>query len=311
METFAKMVFNERLQPVTLEEVYERQSRPSQKIIFEQADLIGGSPVNISSSFTKAETYVEIKPPRLITTEPKAHKIDYARYHYSIMDHLKTKPYYAFGKTPTELEQRIAYIARGAQWAIGQDVSKQDGMQNPQTRVLQQIAAEFAFGPQDAKTLNRLHAKMRNLKVYSRFGFKYFLVWAQASGLMDTSDWNTINMLYQMFVTLRKYGMTESQAYSYIEEWYLGGGDDSILFGDETIDVKQMLIACNKAAKDFGQKMTYTVFKRGQPIDFFARWFGPSIWDGQPNSCSDIGRMFSKLVSAPRSQLPGVRKLEQ
>jgi hypothetical protein len=311
MEAFAKEVFDERLQPVTLEEVYDRQSRPTQKLIFEQADLIGGNPPNIASSFTKGETYGEVKPPRLITTEPKAHKIEYARYHYSIMDHLKTKPYYAFGKTPVELEDRIAHIARGAAWAIGQDVSKQDGMQNPQLRVLQQLTAEAAFGPQDAKTLNRLHSKMRNLKVFSKYGLKYFLVWAQASGLMDTSDWNTVNMLFQMFITLRKYGMSVSESISYIEEWYLGGGDDSLLFGDDTIDVEQMLSACNKAAKELGQKMTITVFSRGQPVDFFARWFGPSIWDGQPNSCSDIGRMFSKLVSAPRSELPGVKKLEQ
>ena len=246
----------------------------------------------------------------MVTIGPPKHKVEYARYLYPIMDNLKDVPWYAFSKTPEEIEQRITRIVQYAKGALGQDVSRQDGMQSLMFRVLQKIVLETAFPHEDAKRATKLHAKMRGLRVFSSMEFMYFLLLAQASGLMDTSSFNTINMAYQFFRTLRNLSYTRQQAWDLMIKFYLGGGDDS-LFGVKDQKIEKLIEAADRAAKSLGQKMTVATFARGSPFDFFARWYSPSTWEGSPNSCSDIGRCFSKLTSSTPGPLGPLVKLEQ
>jgi hypothetical protein len=130
----------------------------------------------------------------------------------------------------------------------------------------------------------------------------------QGSGFMDTSDFNSINMMYQRFRTYRIMGYTQRQAWKAINDNYIGGGDDSLTSLQR--DPDRFLDAAVKAAAELGQKMTTFTFKKGQPFDFFARWYGPATWFGNPNSCADPARCLSKLASAPMTDTPLI-KLEE
>lgn len=303
MEFFAKKIFPSKIHPVSIEEVRVRQSRPSQRMIWTKADLENSENSKcIASSFNKGETYLNVKDPRTVTIEPGPHKIEYARYHYAIMDALKAQPWYAFGKTPKELETRIAYITKGCKHLTGEDVVRQDGMQSMMLRALQRVCAQVAFEFDQAKKLNKLHADMRGLKTYTSFGFKYFLQLVQGSGFMDTADWNSINEAWRMFLTCILMDMTREDAWTHVLQHYAGGGDDSI-YG-HNLDFDVFTEYSELAAQLCGQNITRDNFVRGQPFDFFARYYGPSTWEGEPNSCADIARALSKLASAPAGNDP-------
>lgn len=302
MEAFIKRLIPDDVahtyHPCSVDHVFEKQSRPSQRSILEEAIYEGpGRP--FSKTFVKKESYGGIKDPRIISTERPYDKLTWSMYQYTVADFLKKQPWYMFGKTPREIADKIVEIAAQSQTINCTDFSRMDGRKTVITRTLDLIFMLRLFNKEHHRDIRRLiRRKVNNRSVTAgydddEFHFKSLL--AQLSGLPDTSNFNTLDNAFNNFVgfcNILSPSPTEEEfdkAYACVEELLAVAGDDTVV-GDMPDH------AICKAAKWIGHVIESDVYERGQSgVNFLARIYGPDLWTGSPNSCTDIMRALSKL----------------
>jgi len=278
--------------PTDLDEVWERQARPAQRRILEEADLLDAAPLREASSFMKKEAYGEVKDPRPITTINGVDKRDYSTFCYAFAEHLKKMPWYAFGKTPQQVADRMAEVCMRAVNHVNlTDLSRCDGRISSAARDLERIAMVRFFQAQFHARMIELMRSQFNLRGRTRFGIRYWSWFARFSGSPETSIFNTLVNAFIGYMALRmmfvggRY-LTPDEAWERLGSY---GGDDGL-----TADVDPRVY--ERAAAMMGQVLTSNIVLRGRPgVEFLGRVFSDSVWTGDKNSCIDVGRQLAKF----------------
>ena len=174
--------------PVEPDDVFEKQDRPSQRVHLENAMNL--PPESNVGHFQKREAYSKFKAPRNINTEPDDVRLRWACYCYAFAAHLKTFSWYAFGKVPREISERMSEIGRDAWNAIETDFVKLDGSRTEVVYRLQVMffLSVFHFSLHDE--LRELLRKCVDQKVRATVGefvVYYFSMFAQLSGKSCTA----------------------------------------------------------------------------------------------------------------------------
>jgi len=286
--------------PVSQDEMYLRQNRPTQKAILDRAgtsiDTVSRDSVQ---TFIKAETYNEIKDPRTISVIPGVSKANYTKYIYDFSDKImKKQSWYAFGKTPLEIATRVAEICEKAQSCANTDLSRFDGRVSNVLRMVEQMAMLRFYGTQYHSELLELMQGHMDQRAFTKFNIEFQMWLIRASGSGDTADFNSLDNALMAYLTFREMGYDHGKAWASLGIY---GGDDGL-----TPDVNSEMYV--ETCASVGQKLEAEVIERGKlGITFLSRQFSENVWFGSPDSCCDIWRQAIKLhttVSLPPSITP-------
>jgi len=296
----------ESLDPVDYDHVLMRQSRVTQRHILAQAEAL--EPNRIVLAFQKNEAYAAVKDPRLISTINGVDKREYSMFLYSFEQVMKVQPWYAFGRKPKEIAERVVEVVATAQFVAMTDFSRFDGHGSTVMRELERQVLMRAFRPQYHAQLAELHKSQYNLRGFGRRGTRYETGYARASGSPETSLFNTFVNAFVSYLALRMTKGDNGLYYTPGEAYQrLGiyGGDDG-LTADTPPDILK------KAAVNVGQELTIEPIARGSMgVQFLARVYSPDVWFGDLNSCCDLPRQLGKLhvTIALNSKVTPVMKL--
>jgi hypothetical protein len=293
MKEFANFLVGEHrglLKPVENDIVYERQNKPSQRRILDEAQH--GQRTDKAMNFVKREAYQKVNDPRMISQINGVDKMEYSAYVYAFADVIKIQPWYAFSKTPLEVALRVVEIAEDAEWLDNTDFSRMDGRVGNAARLLEQIVMFLAFRKEYHL---ELHALMRNqycLRGVMNSGMRYDTGLARSSGSPETSAFNTMLCAFVKYLAFRRMRDVMGGWYTPQKAWNsLGiyGGDDGLTAGLGRSEA-------GWAARAMGQKLELERTPRGNiGVSFLARHYGPDVWFGDPTSCCDIARQLSKF----------------
>jgi hypothetical protein len=269
--------------PVDLDIVYDRQKRPTQRRILNEADFC--VPKHINKLFMKKEAYGNVNDPRPISTINGVTKASYSRYTYALDDLLKSQPWYAFGTAPRGVCARVADICLNAKNVGVTDYSRWDGHLSPALRTFEQMFMLACFRKEYHDELIQLMSKQYRL--LSTLGeFSWMGAFERLSGSPETSCFNTVDNAFIAYCYKRSEKMSIEQAWS---ELGIYGGDDGL-----TPNVKPS--GYQRLASRLGQKLDIQMIDKGSSgIKFLNRFYGPYVWYGDPNSCCDINRAISKF----------------
>lgn len=276
--------------PVELDEVYERQDKPTQRRLLDDA-CVTGEPNRLVHSFCKREAYGDLKPPRVISTINPVDKMEYAQFIYALMDHIAKAPWYAAKKPPAEIADNVVTIAEFAQFIVETDFQKMDGRIAETCREFEKKALLRGFSSKYHNKLLELHRNHYCLHAVTKFGFWYETLFARNSGELATSAFNTMISARAAFggfrlSTYKGRACTPREAYDRLGIYQ---GDDGI-----TADINPQ--AYMHSAALMGQVMIAKVHKRGSlGVKFLSRYYGPDVWTGDNNSCCDLPRALSKF----------------
>jgi hypothetical protein len=300
MSEFARFVVPEGLAgtgaPVGHEEVHDRQDRPSQRSILDQAEMSGPWYKRIFRTFDKIEEYQKITDPRNITTVTPEAKLKNSRFMYAFHDQVMMKlKNYAFNKTPREIAEMIPEILRSATHSVLADGSRFDGHVTRLARILERIIMFRFFRPEWYAELNETLDEQIGLPGVTREGRLYASFYTRGSGTLETSDFNSLLSMFIGYCAWRN-TVVDGQKCSPELAWAnLGiyGGDDSL---EGAVDPK----ALKKSAELMGQDYEIEVVQRGcRGVNFLNRWFGPDVWTGDCNSMANPKRLLAKLWIGP------------
>jgi len=304
MDEFAKYFIPVQglARPVDFEEVYERQSKPTQRRILDQS--MGSKAIREIKGFLKREPYQGVKDPRIIATINGVDKREYSRYTYSFERLLKQQRWYAFGLKPREIADRVVKVLKDAKTAANTDFSRFDGHGSNLMRDFERMLLLRYFNPEHHEQLCVLHQAQYKSKAKLAMGTKFMTEYMRTSGSPDTSIMNSIFNAYIAYLGLRMDGREPDEAW---EGLGLYGGDDGLT---PDIDVKKYVAA----AQLVGQELTFEPVARGKRgIKFLARIYGPDVWFGNPSSICDLKRQLSKFhvtVQLP-ANVPSAMKLQE
>jgi hypothetical protein len=287
--------------PLEIDEVYDRQARPSQRAILDAAEF-DGIEGDEARAFLKNEAAQKPAVPRIITTFKGVNKRDYASYIYSFADFVTTQPWYAFGKTPLEIAETVAQMAVMSKAGLNcSDLRKMDGHVHEALRLLEKMCMFRYFSLEERNYLLVLMNKQCNVK--SRFSnhkgtrqaVKYPIDWQRGSGSLETAIMNSTDVKFLDYCNRRDLGIGKDEAFYAAG---LFGGDDGIAseVTPENVGCDQLV----KTAAMFGQSVEVMEYQRGEPgVNFLSRFYSRDLWNGDTTSTCDLARILSKLHVTP------------
>jgi len=296
------------LHPVDVDEVFARQARPAQQAILKTGELSVGLGKPLVNSFVKREPYQKLTDPRMISTFSPELKYKYSHFTYAMAEHMRSMPWYAFGKTPKEIATRVSFVCQRAKvHAHNTDFSRFDGHVSNSLRVLERIVAQRGFNKAHWPQLSELMLRQFGVRAVTKNGVWYFTGFIRGSGSGETADANSEDNAFVAYVTLRR--TKRSNDFTTPREAFdqLGiyGGDDGL-----TADVDPDLYI--RTAKELGQVLECETVKRGElGVSFLSRQFCPEVWTGGVDSMCDLRRQMAKLhvtVNLP-NHITGAQKL--
>lgn len=280
--------------PTDLDACYDRQ-RPPKKPAFLEAmntllDITHLRELKIRP-FMKSEAYGEIKAPREIRDYPALDRPSQARYLYSLEAPICGSHWYAFGKTPRQVEQMVStYLARNP-GVMENDFSKYDGTISFVARELETRCFLRFYSPQFHVEALEVHSNLHHRHSTTGDSTQF----ERLSGGFDTSLMNTLVAAFTDFLALRKSGESATTAYAKIG---LHGGDDSLT---AIIEERHVQWAC----KQMGLTIKTSVKQYGTAVSFLGRIYGASSWCGRPNSVIDLPRTMTKFsMTAKGGHIP-------
>lgn len=290
-----------RLSPEDLQQVWDRQSRPSQRRITAAAIEQARAPHDRAESFVKGEAASSANDPRLITTVNGFDKISYSTIIYAFNAAvMHDQRWYAFSKTPLEIAERVAEISVDAVVEAGPeafveigDFSRMDGNKDENARLLDKMLLRRVFVEELHEYVLKTYDAHHHRKGVTKNGVRYPTGDSTLSGGADTSDFNTVLNAFISYLAFRQMGSTHNEAMGKLG---LYGGDDSYT---GNLEVAYHVAA----AAEMGQTLEPLIRRRGQTTNFLARNYSPDVWEGSPNSCCDLVRQLSKLHVTP--SVPG------
>lgn len=276
---------SKRLFPVEIEEVYRRQSRPTQQRILESAEYEG--PTTESKTFGKREAYQTLNDMRIISQINGVDKRDYSTFMYALGDYLKDMPWYASGKSNAEIADRVALVCEKAKsHASNSDYARLDGTINQLLRLLERMVMVRLFHQQCHEEMLSKMKTQSNLRGRTTNGVKYVTLDTRLSGSPETSPFNSTDNAFVGYLAGRLDRKTPNEAWEGLGVYL---GDDGV-----TADVSRK--SYEKAAAMVGLVLTVETVKRGEMgVSFLSRRYGPDVWFGDNNSCCSISRTVSKF----------------
>ena len=272
--------------PAELDEVLERQNKPSQR--YNLAAGEGTYPDHVIRSFMKREAYANVKDPRVISTYNSADKREYSRVIYGLEPLFKQQEWYAFSRTPKEIAGRVAMLLSEAKTAVNTDFSRFDGHVSNVVRELEARVIKRAYGGAYTEPALGLHSVQYDCKAFMTHGTKYESGYSRGSGSPETSLFNSMTNAFVAFSAITKQSPDKPLKWRW-ERLGLYGGDDGL-----TPDVTPE--HCSLAAKEIGQDLTTEPVNRGElGIKFLARHYSPYVWNGDANSMCDVKRQLDKF----------------
>jgi len=296
--------------------VFEHQNRPTQKTILEYA-IECNEAEEIISTFAKKEAAQKINDTRIISVGKPAGKLAVSKFLYPFQVWLKKQKWYCFGKTPAKLASHLAKIAMQAGMINCTDFSRMDGRKTIALRTFNYKLMASLFGKEHITKLRAIYEKGCNVRGFTptfdgeSFFFETYMAWA--SGDPFTSSFNSCDNCLVVFTGyVNKHSdngrleVTEEifdLAYSELIASSCIAGDDTCL-----ADMPDNCIV--SAASWWGHVLTSQVYQRGETgVNFLARIYGPDLWNGDPNSTTDLMRALTKLHVTPN--LHGFTPLEK
>lgn len=278
------------LDPLSVEDVYERQPKPSQRQILFSAE--NETPERRTKTFMKKEAYTRINDPRIISTINGPDKRDYSTYVYAAADVIKSQPWYAFGKTPECIAEKVAILCTSANVDVSiTDFSRMDGRVSEVLRFLERKLMLSLFKTKFHTQLIELLRAQQSLPGRTRFGVKYDTGLTRLSGSAETSLFNTVDNAFTAFLAYRMTRYRDSY-YTAIQAWFMLG----FYGGDDGLSRDMQKRNAERAASLVGQKLKLVVVPRGERgVNFLARHYGPDVWFGDMNSCCDFRRVLTKF----------------
>jgi hypothetical protein len=311
MVDFAAILIPEELafeaSPVSVDEVYLRQNRPSQRALLNQADSM--LPVRKAKTFLKAEPYQKPSSPRIISTYNSVDKREYSRYIYALSDHIKEEDWYSFGKSPKVIAGRVAEICKSVTSGVAcADAERMDGHIHELVRDFERIVLTRFFKPEYHSDVCDLHSSQYQIDAKTTLGVKYTIDYQRGSGSPETAVFNTLLSKFMDFLARLRVGATPLEAYMALGQF---GGDDSI-----TPELMPGVIGgkiITEVAALLGQKLEVDEFMINKPgVVYLSRTYWADVWYGNDNSFCDLKRTLSKLhVSANMTGFTPIVKLQQ
>lgn len=301
MVEFAKLLVPDvdahTISAAEVDEVYERQNRPTQRRLIEEGIWYGDNRESVRKvrAFQKAESYAEPKDPRNISTINCGDKVDYSMLIYACAEMLKRNAacsdggWYAFGNTPIDIAGRVAEICLDAEEGlVKSDLSRFDGRVSYYFRELEEIVALRMLRQSEHERFVQLHNAQFDLRGRTKFDVKYETGPSRLSGSPETAFFNSIDNAFMVYRTFRNMGYDSASAYAKLGIY---GGDDGLTSGGDNF-----LAAYIEHVASVGMKATAQVVKRNEPgVQFLARLYSPAVWHGSTDSMADLGRQMSKF----------------
>lgn len=265
-------------------------SRPTQQALLAQAEpTIYLHDKWRIRSFQKAEAYAKIAPPRNISTLPMDHNFRLGQFAMALSDNvLKTQPWYAFGKHPSEFTARLRDMTSQTNMLLVMDISKCDGSLGYIHYVLTQAIVIRAFAPLYHKEIMTLLARESRAKGITSFELLYETLNNTLSGSSITSPKNTLANAFNNYC-VNRHTLETSAAWDALGIY---GGDDGI---SNYSDPKRV----SEIHAQLGMKVEVDVVHVGEPLPFLGRiYIDP--WTTNQSMC-DVKRQLRKLhlTSAP------------
>lgn len=287
------------LVPVSIEDVIAAQSAPRQQRAL-KVGLNSVIDIGPNEAILKKESYGKPSPARIITTSKENHKIRWAQYQMALAQLFKTMEWYAFGKTPYEVAQRIAQLCSTAEFMQLGDFNKMDGHVNEFQRMMERELMMWLFPETYHQDI--IECLMNEVKFNVKLVDKelleiiYDALFARKSGSAETANFNTFLNACVCYCCYRYMSLSKEEA---LKKLGCFGGDDSAS-PDISNDVY------SKIAKRFGHEVEFGTVQRGDMgISFLGRLYGPGVWSGELDSMCDIKRTLSKFhLSVPFSHGP-------
>jgi len=264
-EFVSKLKPSNTLIPASLDEVFAKQTKPSQKLASKQREPYQTSKIAKKSwsYFQKVESYDNVNNPRPIANPNTALKEEYSKYTYPIFDYVSKLPFFAFGKTPKEIAARVRAVCNTADEILPTDFSRWDGRHS---KFLANFEKKLLNAFYDQRHHDHIKACWSNHyenKGYTKHGVKVEMGWGRPSGSPDTALFNTLDNAFLAYCAYRNNGLTPDQAY---ESLGVYGGDDGL---STKITPKEFHVVC----KDFGVKFTGDIQLTAQPLIFLGRLY--------------------------------------
>lgn len=308
IDEFAELVINgERLEPVSHEYVFEKQTKAAQRLSILRAQFSGGRRRRVLKCFLKAEAYQGPKDPRNISTYNDADKLDMATYALSLSEYLKKYDWYAPGKTPLEIAHIVAARCRKARKLVNcSDYIRMDGNVTRRLREVDRAVSMRAF-PTYRKELNELLKRnVDNLGILP-LGTTFDQGPSHGSGCPATSVFQTLRNVFIIYLAFRHTNYPGTSRTYTPEEAFEALG---IYLGDDGLTGDLPLSSLLWAAEKVGMEVESQVIEHGdRGVNFLARYYSPSVWNGGVDSMTDIRRTLSKFHTCVR--LPQGVKPEQ
>jgi hypothetical protein len=278
------------LEPVDIDTVEEKQSRPTQRRIIDEAMNFASDVKRKIWSFMKREAYSTANDPRPISTINATDKVEYSQFMIALANHIKQFEWYAFGKTGQEIAERVADLATNAarqgSSLYSTDYSRFDGRVSSVIRSIEEAIVLAGFNQAHCEKLIDLMRAQYNLPATTKNKVRYVTSFQRSSGSPETSVLNTLVNAFLSFVMLRERGISSQLAW---EGLGIYGGDDGLV---ANIDPDE----ATAVARIYGQKLVMEEHTPGSAgVTFLARLYGPNVWFGEPSSCCDIVRTLSKF----------------
>jgi hypothetical protein len=270
------------LVPIPLEEVVEKQDRPSQRAENVRNDPVYGLGDVGYKTFPKVEPVAKITHPRLITSNSADHRLRMSRFTLAIAKHLRnTTKWYAFGRSPAEIADLVVDLAVKHSRIKPGDYSKYDSRFTQNLVRACRELGDTLFSEEDARQFANLVTAEVNRRSTTRNGNSFRTGSSVTSGRPGTAVLNTFCNALINYIALRVSGRSHSEA---IEMLGLYGGDDGAApeFNDALFI---------RVAKVFGAVLELEPVTKWVP--FLGRiYINPA--SGSPDSIYDVRRFVKK-----------------
>jgi len=264
--------------PWSEQEVEAKQCRPTQRALAAIAKPFMNCGTFLVKSFQKAESYAKVCAPRNISQTPTDHRLRYASYIYPLTSVLKKFDWYAFGRTPAEITQKVQDVAVKCDTICPTDFSKFDGTHSKFLCEFELMLLLRFFGSRYHEEVAKLSTEQYYAKATTKNKVRYNTEFSRLSGSSDTSTFNTADNALVSYIALRVTGHSKIEAFDKLGFY---GGDDGL-----TGDVDPTLF--ERVCARLGLTLKAEKIERGNPVPFLGRMFLDPWTTGE--SICDVGR---------------------
>jgi hypothetical protein len=297
MDEFASLIMrNVHLEPVCFEVVNAKQTSSAQQLSIRKAVLTGQFRKLVLKCFLKAEAYADVKDPRNISTYNDADKLDMAQFALALSNHMKQFAWYGPGKTPLEIANRVAEICSKSDYVNISDYHRMDGTITYALRRVDRVVCMKAFANHTAKLNELLKTNVDN-RGYLPHGTTFDQGSSHGSGCSATSLFQTLRAAFNAYLAFRHTPYVGGTTYNPQEAFCALG----IHLGDDGLDGNLPIESHRWASRATGLVLEAEIVPRGfRGVNFLARYYSPSVWEGLPDSMCDVKRQLSKLHTTVR-----------